>query len=263
MPVPGPRGLLSALLGPVVVVSLLTGCGPRGGGTHSAAPPVRTAPTSPTLATSPGPTTSGPRVAAPGEASTAEAVTATEARIAVHSGPGGPVTHTFTNPQPSGAPLTFLLNRQDRDWLQVYLPVRPNGSTGWVRTTDVTQASIPYRLEILTAAHQLRLYRANKLLHTYTAATGTGGTPTPLGLFYLTELLAPTNSGYGPYAYGLSAFSNVLTSFGGGPGQIGLHGTADAASIGHSVSHGCIRLTNTDITTLAKLLPLGTPVHIT
>ncbi len=87
--------------------------------------------------------------------------------------------------------------------------------------------------------------------------------PNPLGLFYLTELLAPTNSGYGPYAYGLSAFSDVLTSFGGGPGQIGLHGTADAASIGHSVSHGCIRLTNTDITTLAKLLPLGTPVHIT
>jgi len=193
----------------------------------------------------------------------AEAVTALDARIGVHSGPGGPVTQTFTNPQPSGAPLTFLLKRQDRDWLQVYLPVRPNGSTGWVRTTDVAQAPIPYRLEISTAAHQLRLYQANQLLHTYPAATGTGGTPTPLGRYYLTELLAPTNPGYGPYAYGLSAFSAVLTSFGGGPGQIGLHGTAEAASIGHSVSHGCIRLSNTDITTLAKLLPLGTPVHIT
>ncbi len=54
----------------------------------------------------------------------------------------------------------------------------------------------------------------------------------------------------------------LVTAFLPAP-QIGLHGTADAASIGHSVSHGCIRLTNTDITTLAKLLPLGTPVHIT
>jgi lipoprotein-anchoring transpeptidase ErfK/SrfK len=28
------------------------------------------------------------------------------------------------------------------------------------------------------------------------------------------------------------------------------------------VSHGCIRLTNADITKLAQMLPLGTPVHI-
>jgi len=93
-------------------------------------------------------------------------------------------------------------------------------------------------------------------------ATGTGGTPTPHGHFYLTELLAPTNAGYGPYAFGLSAFSDVLSSFGGGPGQIGLHGTDDAASIGKAASHGCIRLANPDITELAQLLPLGTPITI-
>jgi len=131
--VTGPRGPLVALLVAVVVVSVLTGCGTRAGGTNSAAPPVSTPPTSPTpsaLATSPGPATLGP-APGPGEVSMAEAVTAIDARIGVHSGPGGPVTQTFTNPQPSGAPLTFLLKRQDGDWLQVYLPVRPNGSTGW------------------------------------------------------------------------------------------------------------------------------------
>ncbi len=165
----GPRGPLVALLVAVVVVSVLTGCGIRAGGTSSAAPPVSTTPTSrtaSTLATSPGPTTLGP-APGPGEVSMAEAVTALDARIGVHDGPGGPVTQTFTNPQPSGAPLTFLLKRQDGDWLQVYLPVRPNGSTGWVRTIDVAQAPIPYRLEISKAAHQLRLYRGNQLLHTY------------------------------------------------------------------------------------------------
>jgi len=106
------------------------------------------------------------------------------------------------------------------------------------------------------------LYHGTTLVTTYTAATGTGGTPTPHGSFYLTELLAPTNTGYGPYAFGLSAFSEVLNSFGGGPGQIGLHGTDDAASIGTAASHGCIRVSNADITTLAKLLPLGTPITI-
>ena len=51
---------------------------------------------------------------------------------------------------------------------------------------------------------------------THSVATGTGGTPSVRGSFYLTDLLAPTNAGYGPYAFGLSAYSEVLTSFGGG-----------------------------------------------
>jgi lipoprotein-anchoring transpeptidase ErfK/SrfK len=75
-------------------------------------------------------------------------------------------------------------------------------------------------------------------------------------------LIAPTNTGYGPSACGLSAYSEVLTSFGAGPGQIGLHGTDDAASIGTAASHGCIRMSNEDIATLAGLLPLGTPITI-
>lgn len=277
-----------ALAGPLVVASLLTGCGTSSSpaissAVSSGAPAASTAPGP---ASSAGPTSSSgptsPAPAAPGPVgasmTTGVAVTALDAQIAVYSGPEGPVTQTFSNPQPSGAPMTFLrvapadceaaepekcLGQQDGDWLQVYLPVRPNGSTGWVRTTDVTQATIPYRIEISTAAHQLQLYQGSQLLQSYPAATGTGGTPTPLGLFYLTELLAPTNTGYGPYAYGLSGFSEVLTSFGGGPGQIGLHGTDDAASIGTSTSHGCIRLANPNITALAELLPLGTPVRIT
>jgi lipoprotein-anchoring transpeptidase ErfK/SrfK len=128
--------------------------------------------------------------------------------------------------------------------------------------SSVTLATLIYSLKVSVAAKTLSLYDNNVLMKTYPVATGTGGTPTPLGNFFLTELLAPTNSGYGPYAFGLSAFSEVLSSFGGGPGQIGLHGTDDAASIGRAVSHGCIRMTNDDITALAKLLPLGTPISI-
>ncbi len=102
-----------------------------------------------------------------------------------------------------------------------------------------------------------------ELVDTFEAASGTGDTPTPLGTFYLVELLRPTNGGYGPYAYGLSGFSEVLDDFGGGPGQIWLHGTDDPDSIGRAVSHGCIRLSDEDITLLAETLPLGTPVVIT
>lgn len=178
--------------------------------------------------------------------------------------PAGVALHTLANPRQSGAPLTFLLDLDPGGgWVRVRLPVRPNGSTGWVSRDDVTFATVHHRLEMSTADNTLSLYEGDELVDTFDAASGTGDTPTPLGTFYLVELLRPTNSGYGPYAYGLSAFSEVLNSFGGGPGQIGLHGTDDPSSVGRAVSHGCIRLSDEDITRLAELLPLGTPIVIT
>ncbi len=67
---------------------------------------------------------------------------------------------------------------------------------------------------------------------------------------------------YGTFAYGLSGFSNVLKSFAGGSGVIGLHGTNDPSVIGQDVSAGCIRMRNEDIERLVPILPLGTPVEI-
>lgn len=188
--------------------------------------------------------------------------TAIAATVTIHDAPGGAATSTLAHPQRSGAPLTFLVNKIQGSWLNVSLAQRPNGSTGWVRADEVSLQRLDYSLRVSTTANTVTLYRNADIVATYPAATGTGGTPTPVGSFYLTELLAPTNPGYGPFAFGVSAFSDAVTSFGGGIGQIGLHGTDDAASIGTSASHGCIRLSNEDITTLAGILPLGTPITI-
>ncbi len=43
---------------------------------------------------------------------------------------------------------------------------------------------------------------------------------------------------------------------------IGNHGTPDAASIGYSASHGCIRMHVSDVIRLYKRVPIGTPVLI-
>jgi lipoprotein-anchoring transpeptidase ErfK/SrfK len=109
------------------------------------------------------------------------------------------------------------------------------------------------------------VFKNGVLVASESAATGASATPTPRGHFYIDELLAqPDPDGvYGPYAFGLSAFSNVIYGFGGGPGQVGLHGTNDAAGIGTGVSHGCVRIANAAIIRLAHMLPLGTPVMIT
>ena len=180
----------------------------------------------------------------------------------MHSAPDGELVDAVASPISSGAPLTFLLVENRGDWLEVALAQRPNGSTGWIRASEVSLTRLDYSLAVSTTENTLSVFRNDELVQTYPVATGTGGTPTPLGSFYLTELLEPTNAGYGPFAFGLSAFSDVLTSFGGGPGQIGLHGTEDAASIGTAASNGCIRLSNDIITALAQILPLGTPITI-
>jgi lipoprotein-anchoring transpeptidase ErfK/SrfK len=94
---------------------------------------------------------------------------------------------------------------------------------------------------------------------------GTQDTPTPGGIYYIKELLQPPDptTVYGPYAYGLSGFSDVLESFNGGEGVIGIHGNNDESSLGNDVSAGCIRMDNEQITELVeKPLPLGTPVEI-
>jgi len=78
-------------------------------------------------------------------------------------------------------------------------------------------------------------------------------------------LRPPTpNSVYGTYAYGLSGYSEVLTEFAGGEGQLGIHGTNDPSSLGTTISSGCIRLHNDDISLLVEQigLPLGVPVEV-
>jgi lipoprotein-anchoring transpeptidase ErfK/SrfK len=238
---------LTALL---AITALLTGCTSA----PSSPAPAHPATQIPSVAPTP------PAPPAPPSAGTAAAVNS--AKIAIYAAPDGAVTQTLTNPQPTGAPLVFLVAATKGPWLQVHLAQRPNGSTGWIKAAAVTLSNLDYSLKVSTEQRTLELFKNGTLVKTFSVATGTGGTPTPHGSFYLTELLAPTNTGYGPYAFGLSAFSDALSNFGGGPGQIGLHGTDDAASIGTAASHGCIRLSNPDITELAGLLPLATPITI-
>lgn len=148
----------------------------------------------------------------------------------------------------------------------VQLPVRPNGSTGWVNASDVSLTVHDYRIEIELAAYELRVYKGGDELLTTPIGVDTQDTPTPGGTYYIKELLQPPSPDgpYGTYAYGLSGFSNVLESFAGGNGVIGIHGTNQPDLIGTSVSHGCIRMENDTITRLVEEigLPLGVPVEI-
>ncbi len=88
-------------------------------------------------------------------------------------------------------------------------------------------------------------------------AVGTGSTPTPTGNYFVDGTVqVPDPSGpYGAYQMSVAAFSDVHYSFGGGIGQIAIHGTNDPALLGTPASNGCVRMTNDDITLLANAAP--------
>lgn len=168
------------------------------------------------------------------------------------------------SPNSQGAPLVFLVKQRTPHWLKVLLPVRPNRSVGWVRAKKVKLSRTAYRVDVRLHKHRAVVHHGSQKVMNARIAVGKRATPTPTGRFYITSLLQPSNphGAYGPYAFGLSAYSDVIFHFGGGPGQIGLHGTNRPKLLGKSASHGCIRLSNKHITKLAQRLPLGTPVIV-
>jgi len=185
-------------------------------------------------------------------------------RIGIYDSPTSPTPRmVMSNKTEHGLDRVFLVAGQDNGRLEVLLPIRPNESVGWVQPSDVNIEELNYWIKVSTSGKSITVGNANQVILQAPAAVGTGGTPTPLGVFYLTEVVRPIWQPYlGPYAFATSAHSNVLYSFMGGDGMVGLHGTDAPGSIGRAVSHGCIRIGNGDITTLAMTLPLGTPLFV-
>lgn len=149
-------------------------------------------------------------------------------------------------------------------WVEVMLPERPNGSTGWMKRPDVELYVVSGRIVVDLSDRQLVYYADGKAIFTTTVAVGSSRNPTPTGEFYVTDSVTINSEGgpWGPYALGLSARSDTITEFNGGDGIIGIHGTNRPSSIGEAASLGCVRLPNDMITVLHGLAPIGTPVEI-
>jgi hypothetical protein len=241
-----------------LVVALLAGCG--GSGRPASAP-----------VSSPSPTLAAPGSAAPlpGHSVLARpgfsvVAQATHGYVRLYRRPGsGPLLRIQRSPDPR-FPLILLVRRSLPGWLQVRLPVRPNESIAWIHAAEVTVQYNAYHVDVSLRRHRLVLWRGDRVLDRQKIGVGRVVTPTPPGVYFIIEQFRLSDPGgpFGPYALGLSAYSNVLQSFGSGPGQIAIHGTNDPGGIGSNVSHGCIHVSNPEIARLAHLLPLGTPVRI-
>jgi lipoprotein-anchoring transpeptidase ErfK/SrfK len=188
-----------------------------------------------------------------------------EQPLEVFAAPGDAVA-SMTLPATTGfgSRRALLVVTEQAEWLEVMLPVRPNGSTGWIRRADVELRTIDTEVLVDLTARTLTVRAAGEVVLETPVAIGSADSPTPRGHFFVTDKIDTTapDGPYGPFAFGLSGYSDVLTEFAGGEGQIGIHGTNDPSSIGNDVSHGCIRVPNEVAVSLEALLPLGTPVTI-
>ncbi len=151
-----------------------------------------------------------------------------------------------------------------RGWLHVRLPGRPNGLTGWIEQKGTVSTTTTWHIVVETATRRVLVYRSGREVRNIAAVVGKPSTPTPHGEFFVEEVLQLKAADVGaPFALALSARSNVLQAFDGGPGQIALHGLLNVGGTpGTAVSHGCVRLDSGTMRWLVLHVAPGVPVTI-
>jgi lipoprotein-anchoring transpeptidase ErfK/SrfK len=123
---------------------------------------------------------------------------------------------------------------------------------------------------IRRSANELIFHRANRKPVKLGVATGQPSYPTPLGEF--TIVVKQLNPWWYPPNSDWAAGASPIPPGAGNPlgtrwmglsvPSVGIHGTPDAASIGYSASHGCIRMRIPDAEWLYDHVSIGTPVFI-
>ncbi len=153
-------------------------------------------------------------------------------------------------------------------WLEVRLAQRPNGSTTWISSSNVRLSTTSYRLVLNLSSEHLAVYENGEEILNFPAGVGTPTDPTVTGSYFITMHAAAPDPGYGPFVLVTSAHSDAISDWGdSGDAVIAIHGpitSYDDALIGTTgaaISHGCIRLHDSDLAQL-EMIPPGTPLDI-
>jgi lipoprotein-anchoring transpeptidase ErfK/SrfK len=167
-----------------------------------------------------------------------------------------------------GFPEVYMLLRertddQEREWVQIRVPKRPNGKTGWVPRDALGPYNVNRQLLIINRTTlRATLYERKRKVWSARVGVGKSATPTPRGHFWVRSKFRFKNSPvYGTRAIGTSAYAPTLTDWPNG-GVVGIHGTNQPELIPGRPSHGCIRVKNADIARLWRKIKLGTPIWV-
>ena len=153
----------------------------------------------------------------------------------------------------------------------------PEGQPGPSQNPSAAPASLPptSSVKIDTQTNMLGVFEGDKLIAAYPVTIGSAQTASPIGDWKVKGIARWPRFRYDEKMLKQGERSGHFYMLPPGPRSpvgvlwialnkkgIGMHGTAAPDSIGHSVSHGCIRLANWDVVRLAERVKFGTPVSI-
>jgi lipoprotein-anchoring transpeptidase ErfK/SrfK len=146
---------------------------------------------------------------------------------------------------------------------RVTIPFSGSRQTGWIPLKGLGLSRNPYTVRADLSKHRVDVYRLDKKIMQFPAATGAPDSPTPTGRFFVTDRVPiPSGGSFGTYAFGISGIQTNLPAGWGGGDQLAIHGTNDPGSIGTAASAGCLRVSEAALDRLLPVLSLGTPVQI-
>jgi lipoprotein-anchoring transpeptidase ErfK/SrfK len=161
---------------------------------------------------------------------------------------------------------TALVSRRARRLIEVPIRhLRPRVTVAALRRR------YPSFVTIDRGAFRLRLFRHLRLVRSYPIAVGQVGLQTPAGLYHVQNKVVDPS-----WQVPFSSWTGSLAGHVIPPGPedplkarwlgifngAGIHGTDETWSIGHAVSHGCVRMTIPDVIDLYNRVSVGTPIYI-
>lgn len=183
-----------------------------------------------------------------------------------------PANYTKLYRRPGGAAIGVIGPRQigptwlpvidkRRGWARVLLPSRPNRSSAWMPSSNLVWNRNPYLISVHLTSMRLELYRDDDVIESWTIGIGRRSTPTPRGRTFVLGVFTDPAQSYSPVILALGSHSEVLKTFGGGPGTVGIHSWPASDVLGKATSAGCIRVPRQALERLRDI-PSGTVVLV-
>jgi lipoprotein-anchoring transpeptidase ErfK/SrfK len=158
--------------------------------------------------------------------------------------------------------VTRRMGTDHRLWYKISVPMRPNGTMGWIPARTVQLTPTVAEIQVHRQSRTIDLYWHGTHVWHGIVAIGAPGMETPLGHYYVAARFVPYDDPFlGVFGVETSGYSRLSEWPGGG--WFGIHGTDMPQLLGQAVSHGCIRVSNLTATKLRLYAPLGTPIVIT
>ena len=110
-------------------------------------------------------------------------------------------------------PLQAAGHHAEPGWLYVRLAQRPNGSTIWVRQSDVTLSSTPYAIVVNLTTMHLQVFENGAQIVDFPAGVGAPDDPTPPGQYFVPMQYPSPGPGYGPFVLVTSDHSDTIADW--------------------------------------------------